>query len=179
MSLKVTDIGDPTTLEIAVTTYSRITSRSAFARTLQDQSQGSVLHFEATALADVVPDAAGNVNIPVLVRDPSKPPDARQVPISVEGVYPVRVELREKGGDVVDRLTTHLIYMPGAVPAQRLSVAWVVPVHATPSIGANGARTAPDPAPLLALLRELQLAPTLPGTPAPTPAPVQALTTPS
>ncbi len=177
MSLKVTDIGDPTTLEIAVTTYSRITSRSAFARTLQDQSQGSVLHFEATALADVVPDAAGNVNIPVLVRDPSKPPDARQVPISVEGVYPVRVELREKGGDVVDRLTTHLIYMPGAVPAQRLSVAWVVPVHATPSIGANGARTAPDPAPLLALLRELQLAPTLPVTLAPTPETVEALTT--
>ncbi|MCU1461947.1 MAG: hypothetical protein JWO37_2022 [Acidimicrobiales bacterium] len=176
MSLKVSDITDPSALEIAVTTYSRITSRSAFARTLQDQSQGSVLHFESTALSTLVVDAAGNVNIPVLVRDPNAAPDPRHVPITVEGVYPVRVELREKGGDVVDRLTTHLIYLPTAVSGPRLSVAWVVPVHASPAIGANGTRTQPDPSPLLALVRELQLAPTLPVTLAPTPETVEALT---
>src|SRR5207237_6742529 len=97
---------------------------------------------------------------------------------SHEGVYPLRVELREKGGGaVLDRFTTHIPYLPASRTGPKLDVAWVLPVHAPPAIRPDGTRKLTNARDILTLGQVLEAAPTVPVVVAPTPETVQALAT--
>ncbi|MGI8792574.1 MAG: DUF6049 family protein [Acidimicrobiales bacterium] len=110
---------DPATLELALAFYPRITSRSEFAQTLEGRVQRAALNLQRFPLVDLVADPTGVITVPL------SPPVTRQ------GVYPIRVELRDpSSGDVIDALTTYLVHIPAPIEGDRLGVGLTVPFAA-------------------------------------------------
>ncbi len=133
-------------LEVAVTVYQRIVTRSDFELTLTDTVRGSPITVAAAPLSDLTPDPGGAVTVRLPIQDPSLPRGGGRVALGREGVYPVRVELRERdGGAVSAKFTTHLVYVPEPLEGSKLGFAWVVPLHAPPSFAPDGTRTISPP----------------------------------
>lgn len=106
-------------LEVAVALYPRITSRSEFTQTLDGRLRRSALNLQRFPLPSLVAEPTGLITIPL------SPPLTRQ------GVYPVRVELREpSSGDVVSAFTTYLVHIPAPIEGERLAVGLAVPFAA-------------------------------------------------
>lgn len=115
-------------LEVAVTLFRRVAYRSQFAQTLEGRIRPSVLQNVRVRVADLEADAAGAVTVRFSPED-----------LGANGVYPVRVELREsRGGPVIDSLVTYLLHVPEEIDGDRLTVATVLPVHSRPSIRPDG-----------------------------------------
>lgn len=122
-------------LDIAVTVYPAVATRSEFAVTVRDQATAPPLGPPSVfPLSTLTPDAAGEVTIPVELSD--------RLPLGHDdGVFPVRVDLRERAsGRVLSRFTTHLVHLPAAHPGARLGLSVVLPFHAPPGLPAEGAR---------------------------------------
>lgn len=166
LRLQVTVDGPVDLLEVAVTVYPRVTSRTQFNQTVEGRLRTSGLEIKKTSLSELTPDPDGTVSLSFTPQ------------LSREGVYPVRVELREQGGGpVLDTFTTHLVYLPAAVEGDRLKVAWVVPLHAPPATRPDGS-TELDPAVadhLGALARALEARSDVPLVLRPTPETLDAL----
>jgi len=171
----------PADVEVAVAVYRRVTSRSEFNRTLEARPRSAPLSVTSTPLSELATDVGGAVLIRLPVQDPAKTPEWPRLRLSEEGVYPVRVELREVGGGAsLADLVTHLVYV--AAPSQGgrpLNVALVLPAHAPPAVQPDGRQAlATDAADSLgALARSLTANPGVPLTLAPTPETLQALST--
>ena len=171
------DAVDPAETELAVAVHGRLTSRSQFVRTLEGRVQGSPLTPVVSGpLTQLGPDPAGALRVHVPVQDPALPRDPARVLLSREGVYPVRVELRELGGgDVLTGFTTHLIYAPDNPNREDLGVALVLPFHAPPTTAADATRALPDLEPLRDIADALAAHRNVPLTVNPTPETVEAL----
>ena len=117
-----------TDLEVAVSLFGRIGTRSAFATTVERGVSGrAVTDIPAVPLADLPTDDTGDR---ILTFTP---------PARAEGVYPMRVQLRKAGaGAVVDSFVTYLLHAPAAPEGEPLSVALIVPVHAPPAVQPYG-----------------------------------------
>ncbi|MDP8993298.1 MAG: DUF6049 family protein, partial [Actinomycetota bacterium] len=170
-----------TEVELAVAVYRRVTSRSEFNRTLESRPRSAPLSVTSTPLSDLPTDAAGAVTLRVPVQAPTEPPRFPELRLGSDGVYPVRVELREVGGGAsLAELVTHMVYAtPPAQGGRPLTVALVLPVHAPPAVQPSGRREL-DPGSaesIGALARSLTAVPGVPLTLAPTPETVQALAT--
>jgi len=177
IGLHVDGVKDPGAVEVVLNTYARLTSRSAFAQTLQDRPVGALLDVTSTPLNDLDVDSAGNLTATLQFQDPALPREPGRLLLTQDGVYPLRVELREKGGGaVVDRFTTHIPYLPANRSGPKLDLSWVVPVHAPPSIRPDGTRKLTTARDLQTLTQALETT-SVPLTLAPTPETVQALTT--
>lgn len=162
--------------ELAVAVHGRLTSRSQFVRTLTGPVQGSPLTVVSGPLTQLGPDPAGALSVKLPIQDPSLPRDPSRVLLSREGVYPVRVELRELGGgEVLAGFTTHLIYAPDNPDRRALGVALVLPFYAPPTTGTDGSRTLPDLGPLGEVAGALNTYRNVPLTVDPTPETVEAL----
>ena len=161
-------------VELAVAVYRRLTNRSEFRRTLDDPPRGNpITTVPPTRLSELTPDAAGAVGVRLPIQDPDQPADPTRLRLTREGVYPVRVELREAGGgDTLAGLTTHMVYtrppQPGGYPLQ---VAMVLPVHAPPALRPDGQRqlSSRSASGLRALAQSLEAYPGVPLTLLPTP----------
>ena len=172
----------PEEVELAVAIYRRITSRSEFQRTLTEVPRGNpITTVPPTRLAELAPDAAGAVVVRLPIQDPDQPADPARLRLAREGVYPVRVELREAGGGpTLASLTSHMVYtrppQPGGYPLQ---VAMVLPVHAAPALRPDGRRQlASEPAAALhALAQSLAAYPDVALTLLPTPETLLTLST--
>ena len=168
-------------VEVAVAVYRRVTSRSEFNRTLEGRPRTAPLSVTSTPLAELATDAAGAVVVRLPVQDPAQPPEWPKLRLGAEGVYPVRVELREVGGgDSLADLVTHLVYAnPPAQGGRPLTVALVLPIHAPLALQPDGRRRlAPGPAESFrALAGSLTANPRVALTLAPTPETLQALYT--
>ena len=175
LGLHVDGVTDPGSLELALSTYARLPSRSAFDLTTQDRAVGSLIDVTSTPLSDLGVDSNGNFSASLEFQDPAAPRDASRLLLSHEGVYPLRVELREKGGGaMLDRFTTHVPYLPASGTGPKLEVAWVLPVHAPPAIRPDGSRHVSNVRDILTLGQVLETTPTVPVSVAPTPETVQA-----
>ncbi|GAC1479524.1 MAG: hypothetical protein NVS1B12_16870 [Acidimicrobiales bacterium] len=158
----------PDQVTVVVDVLSRLTTRSEFARSLAQDYQS---YFQAggvivSSLAALHPDAAGQIDLQV-------PLTAMHLPRT--GVYPVAVELRQKGGGpILGRLVTHLLYTSGPAIGDRLDVAWIAPLHTPPATGSTPITPEQD-ARLTALVNALSIHPSVPLTLAPTPATIDAL----
>ena len=170
------DAAERAQTELAVAVHSRVTSRSQFIRTLEGSPPGSPLKLVSEPLTQLGPDPAGALSVRLPVQDPALPRDPARVLLSREGVYPVRVELRELGGgEVLAGFTTHLIYAPDNPNRRALGIAVVLPFHAPPTTGADGSRGVPDIAPLSEVAGALAAHRSVPLTVDPTPETVEAL----
>lgn len=179
MRLDVTTTGPPASAELAVSIYRRVPTRSDFTETLQDRIKGAPISATSAALADLTRDATGAYFLQVPLQDPALPAERGRLRLREEGVYPVRVELREVGGGpALDRLVTHLVYAaPPTEGGHKLAFAWVVPLHAPPSIGPDGSRHLADGVAdnLGTIGRSLEAHATIPVTLEPTPETMEAL----
>jgi uncharacterized protein DUF6049 len=176
LGLHTDGIRDPDSVELALSTYARLPSRSAFDLTLHDRAVGSLIDVTSTPLSDLGVDPNGNFTASLAFQDPAQPRDPARLLLSHEGVYPLRVELREKGGGaVLDRFTTHIPYLPANRTGPKLDLAWVLQVHAPPAIRPDGTRRLSNTRELLGLAQSLEANPNVPVVVAPTPETVQAL----
>jgi hypothetical protein len=155
-------------LEIAVGTYRRLRSRSEFVNSVEGRlptrTPTDLARFPVDSL---VPDADGNVTVAIEPR------------ATLDGVYPVRIELRDSDGDVVDGFTTFLISIPATVEADPLDVAVVLPLHAPPALTSAGEVDVDDTRAnaLTEVAAMLAQRGSIPMTLAPTPETLEALAT--
>lgn len=116
-------------LEVAVSIFGRVGTRSAFAATVERGVSGrAVTEIPPVPLADLPTDDTGDR---ILTFTP---------PARAEGVYPLRVQLRPAGGtgDPLSSFVTYLLHAPTVLEGEPLSVGLVVPVHAPPAVQPDG-----------------------------------------
>lgn len=165
-------------LEFALTIFPAVATRSEFGETLSDRmSDSALVALQPVPLASLRPEPNGDVVIPVGIRDPALPRDPSRVLLPPrDGVYPVRVELRDRlAGSTVDRFVTHLVHTPELHATPKLGVSLVFPVHAPPSLQPDGTRLLPDGDALTAMTQGVEAVRTTPFSLAPTPETVAAL----
>jgi hypothetical protein len=165
-------------LEFVLTVFPAVVTRSEFGETLADRMPDTPLvTLTPVPLADVRPEANGDLVVAVPIRDPAKPRDPSRVLLPFrDGVYPVRVELRDRlAGTVVDKFVTHMLHMPELHATPKLGVSLVIPVHAPPALQPDGDRELPDGDVLTAMTQGVEAVRSTPFTLAPTPETVAAL----
>ena len=131
----------PAGSEIAVVIYQRLRSRSLFQESLGGEL-GSPLATVSRPVGELTRDARGDIVVTAPISASNQPGRTR---IRVDGVYPLRIELRTPNGDLIDGFTTHLVRStPDAVGARPLAVATVVPLTAAPALAPDGSTRLPD-----------------------------------
>ncbi len=136
LRLAVEGVEEVEDAELAVFVYPRLTSRSAFEQTLLDRHPARPLDITSAPLDELGRDPAGAVVVRVPLT--SGAPDPDRLLLRREGVYPVAVELRERGGGpAVAGFTTHLVRVPDG-EVTPLAVAWVQPVRAESGLRPDG-----------------------------------------
>ena len=125
----------PSGSEIAVVIYQRLRSRSLFQASL-DGELGSSLATISRPIGDLPRDQRGDIVVAVPLSESN---EAGRTRLRVDGVYPVRIELRNEDGDEIDGFTTHLVRAtPDAQGSHPLAVAMLVPLTAAPSLAPDG-----------------------------------------
>lgn len=165
-------------LELALTVFPAVATRSEFGETLADRMTDTALvALTPVPLAGLRPEANGDVFVTIPVRDPTLPRDPARVLLPPrDGVYPVRVELRDRlAGATVDKFVTHLLHMPEVHATPKLGVSLVFPVHAPPALQPDGTRILPDAETLTAMTQGVDAVRSTPFTLAPTPETVAGL----
>ncbi|MGI9022947.1 MAG: DUF6049 family protein [Acidimicrobiales bacterium] len=156
MRLRVERPPAPSDPEVAITVYPTVATRSEFALTLADRiERDPLLPVQTFPLSSTSPDAAGEMTIVLRFAD-------RLSLGRTEGVFPMRVDLRERArpssrsgteppgrsgtepGRVLQRFVTHVVYVPVQPTGAKLGVALVLPVHAPPGLPADGPRQRQD-----------------------------------
>lgn len=146
--LRVT-ANDPTHDRLAVQAFTSVSSRSAFDSAAAGDVGGVVWYSPAPVpIATLQPDAAGDyeLQIPVNFTAPTDPTGATLSTFDATqdgGVYPLQVGVYTPDGVLEGQpLTIFLVYAVASSPEAgltRLSVAFVLPVHAPPSVTSKGA----------------------------------------
>ncbi len=165
-------------LEFATTIFPAVATRSEFGETLADRmSDTALVALQPVPLAELRPDANGDVVLSVPIRNPALPRDPARVLLPPrDGVYPVRVEMRDRlAGSVVDKFVTHLLHTPELHATPKLGFSLVLPVHAPPGLQPSGERALPDADVLSALTQGVDAVRATPFTLAPTPETVASL----
>ena len=167
-------------LEFVLTVFPPVATRSEFVETLADRMPDTpLITLTPVPLAAIRPEANGDVVVSVPIRDPAQPRDpARLLLPPRDGVYPVRVELRDRlDRTVVDRFVTHMLHTPELHATPKLGVSLVVPVHAPPALQPDGNRHLPDGDTLTAMTQGVDAVRATPFSLAPTPETVAAVAT--
>ena len=165
-------------LEFVLTVFPAVATRSEFVETLADRMGDSpYVTLQPVPIGAARTEANGDLVVSVPVRDPRLPRDPTRVLLPErDGVYPVRVELRDRlAGSVVDRFVTHLLHMPEVHATPKLGVSLVFPVHAPPALQPDGSRELPDGDTLTAMTQGVEAVRGTPFPIAPTPETVAAL----
>ncbi len=157
----------PSNLEVAISIYPAVATRSEFTGTLQDKVFGQPVTSPAVfPLGALTAEPNGDMTATVPLNLGRRP----------SGVLPVRVALRERDdGTVLDRLNTHLVYLPTPEEGPKLGVSFLLPVHEPPGLQPDGARTLSDGDDLASLAQGIDAARALPVAFVPTPETVAAL----
>jgi hypothetical protein len=133
----------PSDLDLRVTVYARLRSRSAFAASQRGRSLGEALWSESSTV-DQLAGSGGSYSlcVPVDAAPPAGCTASQPVYLNdTAGVYPVQVTLRRQGStSYLDQMVTHLVLAPTSPTAVRLGLALVVPVAAAQPLGTDGAR---------------------------------------
>ena len=165
-------------LEFAITVFPAVATRSEFVETLADRMGDTALvALQPVPLAGLRSESNGHVVLTVPIRNPNVPRDPSRVLLPPrDGVYPVRVELRDRlAGTTVDKFVTHLLHTPEVHVTPKLGVSLIFPVHAPPALQPDGERVLPDGDALTAMAQGVDAVRATPFTLAPTPETVAAV----
>jgi hypothetical protein len=170
--------GAPAGSQISLQVYRAITSRTAFAQSVDGQNVGSALRPLPPVLPlDALPratDGSIQLSYPVSTTNPSP----LGIRVDGQGVFPVLVSLVDGNDDELDRFVTHLIRLPTTDTAARpLAFSLVVPFAAGPGYAPDGqARVSEaDAGRLDAAARALTTNPSVPLSLDPVPETVESL----
>ncbi len=166
----------PSGSEIAVVIYQRLRSRSLFQASL-DGELGSSLATISRPIGDLPRDQRGDIVVAVPLSESN---EAGRTRLRVDGVYPVRIELRNEDGDEIDGFTTHLARAtPEAQGSHPLAVAMLVPLAAAPSLAPDGSTQMldEDRNAVATLIAAIAKHPSVPLTVIPSPETISALET--
>lgn len=128
LHLRVDDSDPADSLEVAVTLCAKVNTRSEFALTLQPRAPCNPISVVNPRLSDLPVGADGSVELTMPVKDK----------VATPGVYPARVELRQRKGSEIDHFVTHVISVP-ATPDAKLSVGLILPVDGGVNVSKTGA----------------------------------------
>lgn len=119
---------------LQVRAYSQLTSRSALAAAIVSEPSGIELSsFRHTVTSEVAPGRSTTVRLS------QKVGDLTLLGTASSGIYPLTVTLTDLGGiDVLDSVTTFLIYLAGSVEAP-LKIVPFWPISELPARGPEGA----------------------------------------
>jgi hypothetical protein len=165
-------------LEFDLTLFPAVATRSEFGQTLADQmSDSPLVALQPMLLSGLRPEANGDVIVTVGIRDPALPRDPTRVLLPPrDGVYPLRVELRDRlTGTVIDHFVTHVLHTPELHTTPKLGMALVLPVHADPALQPDGTRPLPGDDALSAMAQGVDAVRSTPFSLAPTPETMTAL----
>lgn len=168
----------PQDVEVAVTIYPALATRSDFNASVDGRVRGSAVSVSATPLTDLAPDANGVITVRLPIQSAAQPRDPFRIRLRGTGVFPVVVELRGIGGGArIDRFVTHMINLPEPITGPRLSVGFVLPAAAPLALQPDGTRKTKsnDVAALDALSAALDSHADIPVTMLPRPETLQAL----
>ena len=166
----------PSGSEIAVVIYQRLRSRSLFQASL-DGELGSSLATISRPIGELPRDQRGDIVVAVPLSESN---EAGRTRLRVDGVYPVRIELRNEDGDEIDGFTTHLVRTTDEAQGSRpLAVSTLVPLTATPSLAPDGSSRMldEDRSALTTLIVAIASRPQVPLTVIPSPEAMTALET--
>ncbi|MEN3314426.1 MAG: hypothetical protein V7605_660 [Acidimicrobiaceae bacterium] len=156
----------PADPEVAVTIYPAVATRSEFAVTLSDKiTTAPAIAPQTFPLSSLVADGGGTGDVTVALHLVDRLSLGR-----ADGVFPVRVDLRDRpGGRMLQRVTTHLVYLPIVPTGAKLGMALVLPAHANAGLPPSGGRQLQGADDLAALSSGLDALRTTPVALAPTP----------
>lgn len=148
MQLRLGLSGAPlSSLQLSVSVYQHLTTRSAFAETASGTPVGAVLA-STTVGADSLPvDPQGGFDLTIAVSSGDAPAagtgtlnvDLDCSPGSCGGVYPVRLQLGPDNGPAASGVFTYLVYAHPPATTEKLRLAWLVGLSLPPSTTAGGA----------------------------------------
>ena len=152
LRLRVDRSGLPPTADVTLTVYKAVQTRSEFQQTLSDtMTRGQAVAPVSFLLSSLPPDATGNVVVHLSADLGSD-----------DGVFPVRVDLRDRPGSVLERFVTHVVYLTGSHTGPKLGVSFVFPVKAGVSLPPDGPRQVPGLDDLLTAITALDSARAMP-----------------
>lgn len=169
LDLRIASGAARSSLELSITVYDHLTSRSAFDETMSGRSLGLVAsRSPALSVSSLTTDAQGVTHLTIPVVGDTTPSDTGDwtadlgcQPGSCADVYPVKIALddpsspRSADGASGAQLITYLVYDDPSPASQPLRVALVAPLGlAPPTAGADG-RVAPPPSAAVARLQGL------------------------
>ena len=136
---------DPAADKLSVQVFSRLTTRTDFQNASRGRVPGFVRYPQVVQLSQLPTDPQGGVDLSIPV-NPTAAVPAGSLPAfnaaGGSGVFPLQVSLADQNGAPLGKpLTTFLVYAAGdpvATGFPRLSVAVVIPVHASPALGSQG-----------------------------------------
>lgn len=130
----------PAGAQLRLTMYGRTVTRSGFQQTLGGRSLG-----RAIAPAVIVP-AQADANGAQLISVHTAGSEAPVLPLSSaqEGVFPLTIELLDKGAKPLDQLLTYVIRLPAAKDDPPLNVSVIVPMGGAPLLQPDGTVTPDD-----------------------------------
>lgn len=166
----------PTTtpIEVAATLHQRVKTRSEFTETLSGRTLGSVLGQVPATVVNLFPNQDATVRVAVPI-GPQTTECPGCIAVGDDGVYPIHIELRERGGErIFDDLTTHLIYAknPSRTP---LGVALIVQLNLPLGRNPQGQELPASSRAFNALVEGMAARPLVPLTVIPTPETLETL----
>lgn len=158
-------------VEVATTLYQRLRSRAAFSSSLRRERLGSPVKVVVTPLGVAAPDASVTTETTFDVGA-----CATCITLASDGVYPVVVEVRRRGGaEVLADMVTYLIRGSALQVDQPLAVALAVPLHLPPATKPDGSTSAIDISGFVSVAESLGSHPAVALTLIPTPESIDAL----
>ncbi|MDQ4096878.1 MAG: DUF6049 family protein [Actinomycetota bacterium] len=145
LRLRIDRSGLPSNATVALTVFRPVETRSEFEQTIDGRIVRSSLDTFTFTLGGLTADQAGDVTVRVPLQDPNQPADANRIEVgSDDGVFPLRVELRDASGTSLERFTTHLVYLPGTHTGFKLGASFVLPLTAGAALPPDGRHELPD-----------------------------------
>lgn len=147
MQIRLEFSGAPmSSLELTVSVYDHLTTRSAFAETAGGTPVGAQLASTTVNAAGLAPDPQGGSDVTIAVSSGDASAagngtldvDLDCAPGDCGGVYPVRLQLSSSGGATGPAMFTYLVYAHPPADTQKLRVAWAVSLSLPPSASAGG-----------------------------------------
>ena len=172
-------------LELTITLFDHLTSRSAFAETAAGIAVGRVLGSATVGVSSLPADAQGALSVTVPVGSGDAPAtgvgplqaNLDCPPGNCGGVYPLRLQLSSGIGPATTSLITYLVYASPPATTQKVRLAWILPLALpTSTVSAPTADTSSSPVSrLVSLMQAMAAHPDAGLTLQPAPVAVSAL----
>jgi hypothetical protein len=143
LELDIDGVRNLSGVQVALTGYGAVDSRTAFEANLDGEDLGSPLGLVSVPIEALGTTASGTRLLQIGLQSPTGAREPSRLPLTATGVYPVSVELRDADNQVLAGFVDPVVVVEPApndtpVVAEKLRVAWVWPLVASPAVLPDG-----------------------------------------